>query len=177
MDNSDSLGLPDWLANPVLISANLGARKSKSLPKKYLSKHIRSRLEALGITYMFPVQHVVIPLMASESARDLCVSAPTGSGKTIAYTIPVVDALRTRIIPRIRALVIVPTRELAGQVKKTFEAFVKGTSLRVGVVTGQTSFSAEQASLVSYRPNDAFTQGAIASSKIDILVYIPVRRE
>lgn len=117
--------------------------------------------------------------MAKQSVRDLCVSAPTGSGKTISYvgmlhlfsheSVPIVDALLPRIIPRIRALVIVPTRELASQVKKTFESFVKGTNLRVGVVTGQTSFSAEQAQLVSSDTGDVFSEGD-ASSKIDILV-------
>lgn len=62
---------------------------------------------------------------------DLCVSAPTGSGKTLAYVLPIVDILSKRVVRRLRALVILPTRELAIQVKETFEAFVKGTDLAV----------------------------------------------
>lgn len=81
------------------------------------------------------------------------------------------DALLPRIIPRIRALVIVPTRELASQVKKTFESFVKGTNLRVGVVTGQTSFFAEQTQIVCGDTGDVMSEGD-ASSKIDILVWV-----
>lgn len=62
---------------------------------------------------------------------DLCVSAPTGSGKTMAYVLPIVDILSKRVVTRLRALIILPTRDLVIQVKETFDAFVKGTDLKV----------------------------------------------
>ena len=79
---------------------------------------------------------------------DLCVSAPTGSGKTVAYVLPIIDILSKRVVTRLRALVVLPTRELAIQVKETFEAFVKGTNLRVGAAIGQHSMAKEQQMLV-----------------------------
>ena len=42
-----------------------------------------------------------------------------------------------RVVPRIRALVVVPSRDLALQVKSTFDQYVKGTSLKVGILSGR----------------------------------------
>jgi ATP-dependent RNA helicase DDX51/DBP6 len=52
------------------------------------------------------------------------------------------------VVTRLRALVILPTRDLAMQVNDTFFKFCAGTGLKVGLITGQTSFAAEQATLV-----------------------------
>jgi ATP-dependent RNA helicase DDX51/DBP6 len=85
------------------------------------------------------VQMQVIPAFLRRQALydtrrapgDLCISAPTGSGKTLAYVLPMVDILSKRRVTRLRALVILPTRDLVIQVKETFDAFVKGTDLKV----------------------------------------------
>lgn len=79
---------------------------------------------------------------------DLCVSAPTGSGKTLAFVIPVVQALLHRVVCHIRALVVLPTKELAQQVSKVFNIYTDTTPLRVALVTGQKSLAKEQESLV-----------------------------
>ncbi|CAI7769027.1 unnamed protein product [Closterium sp. NIES-53] len=50
------------------------------------------------------------------ASHDLCVCAPTGSGKTLAYALPVVQALAGRVVRRVRAVVVLPTRDLAAQV-------------------------------------------------------------
>ena len=52
--------------------------------------------------------------------HDVCVSAPTGSGKTLAFVLPIVQALRNRVVPRVRALVVLPVQDLATQVYKVF---------------------------------------------------------
>ena len=44
--------------------------------------------------------------------HDVCVSAPTGSGKTLAFVLPIVQALRNRVVPRVRALVVLPVQDL-----------------------------------------------------------------
>jgi ATP-dependent RNA helicase DDX51/DBP6 len=66
-----------------------------------------------------------------DPPRDVCVSAPTGSGKTLAYVLPVVETLATRIVTRLRALVVLPTRDLVAQVREAFEAVGKNRGLKV----------------------------------------------
>jgi len=83
--------------------------------------------------------------------RDLCVSAPTGSGKTLSYIVPIVETLSSRVVCRLRALIVLPTRDLVLQVKNTFDCFSKGTGLKAAIVTGQHSFSKEQALISSPR--------------------------
>eukprot|EP00938_MAST-03A_sp_MAST-3A-sp1_P006351 g6351.t1 len=119
----------------------------------------------------FPIQRVVIPSILAtrcENAgrpRDICISAPTGSGKTLSYVIPIVNDLIPRIVCRVRALVVLPTRELAAQVKTVFEQWTENTNLKVALVTGQNQFSREQREIV--RRN--------GTSRVDILVATPGR--
>ncbi|KAF7375202.1 ABC protein [Mycena sanguinolenta] len=106
-----------------------------------------------------------------DPPRDVCVSAPTGSGKTLAYVLPIVEILSTRIVTRLRALVVLPTRDLVTQVRETFEAVGRGRGLKIGTATGQHSFSHEQSQLVA----DKTTHLAGGSSRIDILICTPGR--
>lgn len=57
--------------------------------------------------------------------------------------LPLIQSLLGRIVPRIRALVVVPNRDLAQQVKATFDAYVSGTDLRVGILCGGVNTSSE----------------------------------
>ena len=68
-------------------------------------------------------------------------------GKTLAYVLPIIETLISRIIPRIRALIILPTRDLAIQVRNTFDQYIKGSNLKCILLTGQSSFSLEAKSL------------------------------
>ncbi len=52
----------------------------------------------------------------ASQAHDVCICAPTGSGKTLSYALPVLQALAGRAVPRLRALAVLPTRDLASQV-------------------------------------------------------------
>jgi superfamily II DNA/RNA helicase len=85
----------------------------------------------------FPVQSLT--LADSLGGADVCVKAPTGSGKTLAFAIPV--ALRTQRSDdgRPRALILLPTRELAGQVAETLLPLARTQRLRVATVYGGTS--------------------------------------
>ncbi|KAJ3080030.1 ATP-dependent RNA helicase dbp6 [Quaeritorhiza haematococci] len=182
---SKTAGLPDWLRNPVTISPHFTQTDESSTtnPRWNLSAKMTARLQKEGITHFFPVQQAVLPRLlatryssAAISPGDLCVSASTGSGKTLAYVVPIVETLITRVIPRIRALVILPTRDLAAQVKTTFDAFVKGTDLNVALVTGHHSFTSEQQTLVSTNPNVVHSEDDNQySSKVDILIATPGR--
>ncbi|KAK4885389.1 hypothetical protein RN001_001660 [Aquatica leii] len=147
--------LPRWLSNPTIISVNLQNLEHKVSNTKCLDKDLKRKLKMNGIKYLFPVQAEIVPWLIQShqqsdiiSPRDICVSAPTGSGKTLAFVLPVVQALKNHWTKKIRALVILPTQDLAFQVFKTFEKYVQGTSLSVSVITGKCTFAAEQNELI-----------------------------
>ncbi|SCV73173.1 BQ2448_7098 [Microbotryum intermedium] len=148
-----------------------------------LGERGRKRLAEMGLQEAFAVQTEVLPLLLPSGEpmslyspfrppRDLCVSAPTGSGKTLSYVVPIVETLAPRIVTRLRALVVLPTRDLVGQVRETFEAFGKGLGLKIGTATGQHSFTHEQASLVGENASATLEGG---SSLVDILIVTPGR--
>jgi len=87
----------------------------------------------------FPVQSLT--LGDSLAGADVCVKAPTGSGKTLAFAIPIAHRTRRSDDGRPRALILVPTRELAGQVAETLEPLARSARLRVATVYGGTSVS------------------------------------
>lgn len=148
-----------------------------------LSAKIRKRLKSIGITELFAVQTSLLPFLLPhdplarrlylpyDPPRDVCISAPTGSGKTLAYVLPIVETLSPRIVTRLRALVVLPTRDLVSQVRETFEAITNNRGLKIGTATGQNSFAHEQAQLV----NNVLPSIQGGSSKVDILICTPGR--
>lgn len=103
-----------------------------------------------GVEFFFPVQRIVIPQLLRNNSRlcvqprDMCISAPTGSGKTIAYALPILQSLMNRCSVRLRALLLLPSRELATQVYRVFCRLSRGTNLAIAVCTGQTPLADEQ---------------------------------
>lgn len=137
-----------------------------------LHEGICSALESqLSISTFFATQASVIPavLRCGAQGRDVMVMAPTGSGKTLAYVVPVCQSLSDRVVRRLRALVILPTRDLVAQVNTVFQTIAKPLGLQVGTAVGETSFQAEQNALV-HIPDDG-----LAQSKVDILLCTPGR--
>lgn len=183
-------GLPRGLALPRVVDARVrgvidtsGVRNEAVVEENSLAvppigvdldPFIKKRLKDLGIFEWFAVQAAVIPhllkapLTPSPFAplRDLCVSAPTGSGKTLAYLIPIVSHLKVRVVTRLRALIILPTRDLVAQVRESHEVLAKGTGLRIGSVTGAQSFAQEQSAIVEETSRE---------SRLDILISTPGR--
>jgi ATP-dependent RNA helicase RhlE len=96
-------------------------------------------LSRRGITAPFPVQQLV--LQDVLAGRDVLVKAPTGSGKTLAFGIPLVERLRSGPVPT--ALVLAPTRELAGQIVSELESLAAATKLRVAAVYGGVGITAQ----------------------------------
>ena len=90
-------------------------------------------LSGRGIESPFPIQSMVIP----EALRggDVLAKSPTGSGKTIAFAIPIVQRLDLDA-PKPSALVLVPTRELAAQVTEEIELVGRPRGVRVASVYG-----------------------------------------
>uniref|UniRef100_A0A2K5M739 ATP-dependent RNA helicase n=1 Tax=Cercocebus atys TaxID=9531 RepID=A0A2K5M739_CERAT len=152
--------LPRWLAEPSCVRKNVNEDLVPIEDIPEVHPDLQKQLRAHGISSYFPVQAAVIPALLESAAcgflvgrggyrpSDLCVSAPTGSGKTLAFVIPVVQALLSRVVCHIRALVVLPTKELAQQVSKVFNIYTDATPLRVSLITGQKSLAKEQESLV-----------------------------
>jgi ATP-dependent RNA helicase DDX51/DBP6 len=98
-----------------------------------------------GIEVLFPVQAVVWQQTAggASTAHDVCICAPTGSGKTLAYTLPVLQALAQRAAPCLRALIVLPTRDLAAQVFGVLAALCPPLGLSAALACGRASLAAE----------------------------------
>ena len=115
------------------------------LEQLQLDRRLQLALDALPFTTTTAVQDLVIP--AALAGTDLVVSAETGSGKTLAYLVPLVQRLLAPEPPRAegpRALILVPTRELARQVLKQCRALLAKTPLQVYGVTGGADFRYQQ---------------------------------
>ncbi|XP_074743346.1 ATP-dependent RNA helicase DDX51 [Strix uralensis] len=152
--------LPEWLAQPKLVQKRI---KDNLIPigdVPGIHPRLLKKLQTNGIESFFPVQAEVIPAILQSASngylmgrggyrpRDICVSAPTGSGKTLSFVIPIVQVLLDRVVCQVRALVVLPTKELAQQVSKVFNIYTDGTGLKVVLITGQKSFAKEQEMLV-----------------------------
>ncbi|XP_078523932.1 ATP-dependent RNA helicase DDX51 [Lissotriton helveticus] len=152
--------LPHWLSHPSLVQKDIKQHLVPIDEVPGIHPKLLKKLKANQIHSFFPVQAEVIPAILESTCNgfligrggyrpsDLCVSAPTGSGKTLAFVIPVIQALLERVVCCVRALVVLPTKELAQQVGKVFSIYADGTSLKVVLVTGQKSFSREQETIV-----------------------------
>ena len=102
-----------------------------------LSAPLASAVAALGYEEPTPIQREAIPVLLSGS--DMLGQAATGTGKTAAFALPLLDKLsRDAKAPRgkVRALVLVPTRELAMQVAEALHKYAKGSNLNVVPVYG-----------------------------------------
>ncbi len=109
-----------------------------------LSDEIKNAIDKLGYKEPTPVQQGVIPCVLED--RDVIVRSQTGSGKTAAYAIPIcekVDWLENKP----QALVLVPTRELAIQVKEDFTNIGRYKRIKAIAVYGRHSFSAQKLEL------------------------------
>lgn len=103
-----------------------------------VSADINARLEKLGITSPLPIQSATIP--DALAGRDICGKAPTGSGKTLAFGMPIVAHMAQSRPRRPRALILVPTRELASQVHAVLGSLLGRESQRVVSIFGGTGY-------------------------------------
>jgi len=125
-----------------------------------LASFLVSNLQREGHTSFFPIQALVIPdvILAEQYSirtRDVCVAAPTGSGKTLAFVLPILNALSTRKVQRLRALIVLPSRDLAIQVHTVFVKYSQGSNLKIGLaIGGQSDFRREQQQLLLQSDNN-----------------------
>jgi ATP-dependent RNA helicase RhlE len=103
-----------------------------------LSKRVALALETLGFAEPTDIQQKTIP--AILEGRDIMASAETGSGKTAAYALPIIHALKGSSERKPRVLILVPTRELALQVNSQFERFSDNSGMRTVTIYGGTGY-------------------------------------
>jgi superfamily II DNA/RNA helicase len=105
-----------------------------------LPKPLVRTLKRQGIAEPTPIQSAFVP--DALAGRDVLGRARTGSGKTLAFGLPVLARLAgSRSLPRRpRGLVVVPTRELANQVREVIEPLAEALQLRVATVYGGTPY-------------------------------------
>src|SRR5690349_19864321 len=101
-----------------------------------LSKPILRAIEEQGYLAPTPIQSAVIPAILQGS--DVRANAQTGSGKTAAFALPILE--RVSRLPReterpVRALILVPTRELAMQIGQSFIAYARYLREELKIVT------------------------------------------
>ena len=112
-----------------------------------LNPKLFKALDKLGFVEATEVQAQAIP--AALAGKDLMVSAKTGSGKTAAFVLPVLNKLLASNPPKTstRALILLPTRELALQTQKMFEKLASFTPIKCGLVIGGEAFKHQVASI------------------------------
>src|SRR3954471_3419686 len=144
-----------------------------------LSPTTLQAVAATGYTTATPIQAQAIPI--ALAGQDVLGIAQTGTGKTAAFTLPMIDRLAAgRAKARMpRALVIAPTRELADQVAASFERYAKGTKLSWALLIGGVSFADQLAKLdrgvdvliaTPGRLLDHFERGKLLLTGVQIMV-------
>jgi superfamily II DNA/RNA helicase len=128
--------------------------------KLSLSENVLSRLKTLGYTAPTPIQEQVIPWVLQ--GLDILGCAQTGTGKTASYVLPILDILsqgRSKaMMPR--ALILIPTRELALQVQENLEDYGHNFKIKSALVIGGVSSASQEQKL---------------SKGVDVLIATPGR--
>ena len=144
-----------------------------------LSDKVLAAVDAAGYTTPTPIQQQAIPHVLAR--RDVLGIAQTGTGKTAAFTLPMLTRLEHgRARARMpRTLILEPTRELAAQVQESFERYGAGQKLNVALVIGGVSFDDQDSKLTRGvdvliatpgRLLDHFERGRLLLTGVELLV-------
>lgn len=178
----------DWLTTPVY-AAPEETKPFTDFQNPPLSSLMIKNLRNMGFESAFSVQISVLNLMLKDIEKnrlqpdmrgDLLVNASTGSGKTLAYLIPIIESLQTVKVPRVRAIILVPTKPLINQVKTTLNQLSKGTTLSIVSLKNDLSIKEEGIKLQANEPDiivstpgrlvDHLTNGYISLKNLQYLV-------
>ncbi|MEP5763696.1 MAG: DEAD/DEAH box helicase [Halieaceae bacterium] len=112
-----------------------------------LARPLFKAIDKLGFTEPTPVQARAIP--AALAGKDLVVSAKTGSGKTAAFLLPMLDRFLATAAPRTgtRGLILLPTRELALQTQQFVKSLAAFTPIKSGLIIGGEAFKHQVATI------------------------------
>ena len=125
-----------------------------------LEKVILNAVEKIGFTEVTPIQELAIPEILNK--KDIIGLAQTGTGKTAAFALPIINMLikERKLDKKVRVLIVSPTRELAIQIRDNILEYSQGIDLRCGVVLGGVNQS---------------SQKKVLQKGVDILVATPGR--
>jgi ATP-dependent RNA helicase RhlE len=148
---------------------------SQSFAELGVSKPVVRALSARGIESPFAVQRLVIDDVLH--GHDVLVQSPTGSGKTLAFGVPMVDIVKAEG-RRPAALILAPTRELAGQIVDELESVAAARNLKIAAVYGGVGFGpqikrAQAAHILVATPGrleDLLQRRAIKLDQVRVLV-------
>ncbi|KAG7856314.1 hypothetical protein KL939_003966 [Ogataea angusta] len=151
----------NWLSTPEYHSTTQ-AKSFKDF-EPALDPVIISNLETkFGITSAFSVQiNVIESLLKDINANkidptpfgDYLVNASTGSGKTLAYLIPIVQSLIGRVVPRLRCIILVPTKPLITQVYSNILQLTKGLDINALALRSDVGVKEEAKKLATTKPD------------------------
>ncbi len=143
-----------------------------------LSRTILKAIQEKGYEIPTPIQQKAIPVVLRK--KDLLGVAQTGTGKTAAFAIPIIQRLeRSEQCNGIRAIIVTPTRELAIQIEENIQAYAKFTNLRHAVIFGgvkqhnQVKQLQKGVDILVATPGrllDLMDQGCISLDKIEVFV-------
>ena len=123
-----------------------------------LSRELTTALQTMGFERPTPIQDKAIPPIMES--RDIMAAAETGSGKTAAFLLPLMQKILPQKRGVTRALVLVPTRELSVQIAEHFALLASHTSLKAAAVHGGVGMGAQER---------AFQKG------VDVIIATPGR--
>ncbi|KAK4178780.1 P-loop containing nucleoside triphosphate hydrolase protein [Triangularia setosa] len=189
--------LPQWIASPIRVTEST----TKSFEELRIASEPAKVLQSKGFKGAFAVQTAVLPLLLPNPDRqgDVVVAAPTGSGKTLSYVLPMIQDISYGRITNLRALIVLPTRDLVQQVQQTCEACTAafacngGKRVKIGTAVGNKVFKEEQSAIVEKKQrydmaDDGQSKEQLSSwttsetvnaedyaSKVDVLICTPGR--
>lgn len=142
-----------------------------------LDERLLKAVAKLGFTEPTPIQEKAIPVLLSGS--DIIGRARTGSGKTAAFGLPLVQAVTAKPKGGVRAMVVTPTRELALQVTEALRTYSAGTGIKFVTIYGGSPYAPQFRALDSGVPVvvgtpgrliDHLERGSLDLSNLDLLV-------
>ena len=142
-----------------------------------LSPSVQRGIAAAGFVEPRPIQTQTIP--AALEGRDILGLAQTGTGKTAAFALPILDHLLATRKPGPRSLIVAPTRELASQISEDMRTLARFTPIHIATVFGGVSARPQRQALRA-KPDiivacpgrilDLLEQGAVQLNRIETLV-------
>jgi ATP-dependent RNA helicase RhlE len=130
----------------------------KSFENLGLSKDLHQAIEDLGFVHLTPIQEQTYPVILS--GKDIVGIAQTGTGKTLAYMLPILQQMKYSKEINPKVLILLPTRELVMQVVENINTYAKYKSVRVLGIFGETNIN---------------NQKKVIAEGLDILVATPGR--